>query len=104
MASNFGYDVAYQPSGVDGTTVTSSGSSASATIPNAADGNRARFVRLMVTGNLYVQFGKTTATATTSSMLLSPNFDVIISCKQFDKIAYLQEAVAAKLNITPLEA
>lgn len=100
--SKLSYEDAYQV-GATGKTVTSSGSSQSQAIPNAADGGRARFVRLMVTNNLYVKFGNGTVVCTTDDMLLSPNFDVIVSCHQFNQIGYLQETASAKLNITPLE-
>ena len=104
MGQFYGIDGAYNVN-ADGVTVVSSGTSQFVTIPNTADGNRARIVRLQVTGNLYVKFGKSSSvTATTNSMLLSPSFDVPVNCKQFDTVAYLQEVAGAKLNITPLEA
>ena len=103
MGTYNGLDSAYNFS-QDGTTVTSSGVSQSTSVPNDSSGSRARQVRLMVTGNLYVKFGKGATTATTNSALLSPNFDVVVNCKQFDTIAYIQETAAAKLNIIPLEA
>lgn len=103
MGTYYGMDSAYQP-GATGLTVTSGAGSASQTIPNDLSGTRARLVRLQVTGNLYVKFTKGAGTATTNDMLLSPNFDVIVNTKQFDTISYIQEAVAAKLNIIPLEA
>lgn len=96
------YDQSYAVGAV-GTTVTSGAGSASAAIPNAADGNRARFIRVQVTGNCYIKLTKGVGTCTTNDILLSPNFDVILDCKQFDTFSYLQEAVAPKLNITPLE-
>ena len=96
------YDAAYQP-GPTGMTVVAGATAASTPIPNASDGNRARVVRLMVTGNLYVKFSKGGTAATVNDMLLSPNFDVLIDCKQFDTISYIQETASAKLNITPLE-
>ena len=97
-----GYEQAYAI-GVDGTTVTSGGTTANVAIPNDSAGVRARYVRLQVTGNLYVRPGASGVVATTNSALLSPNFDVILCVKGFTHIAYLQEAVAAKLNIIPLE-
>lgn len=103
MASNFGYDDAYQVAAT-GVTVVCSSSSQSVTIPNTSNGSRARFVRLMVTGNAYVKFSSGAGTATTNDMLLSPNFDVIVSCRQFDTISYIQESAGPKLNILPLEA
>lgn len=103
MGTNYGYEGAYRPGG-DGITVTASGSSQSTAVPNGADGNRAKLVRLMVTGNLYVKFTSGAGAATANSMLLSPNFDVLVNCRQYDTISYLQETASAKLNIIPIEA
>ena len=102
MGNNVGFGSAYNLGAV-GTTVTSGAVSASVAIPNAADGNRAKQVRLVGTGNLYVKFTKGVGTATTSDVMVATNFDMVVNCRQFDTISYLQETVAAKLNITPLE-
>lgn len=103
MAFAYGMDNAYQPGAV-GVTVVSGASSLSQAIPNDSSGNRAKLVRLMVTGNLYVKFTKGAGTATSNDMLLSPNFDVVVNCRQYDTISYIQETASAKLNILPLEA
>jgi len=103
MGTYYGMDNAYQP-GATGSTVISGAGSATVAIPNDSSGNKARLVRLQVTGNLYVKFAKGAATASNQDMLLSPNYDVIVNCMQYDNIGYIQEAAAAKLNITPLEA
>lgn len=89
--------------GATGATVTSSGTSASVAIPNNAAGVRARVVRLQCTGNVYVKFTSGAGTCTNQDMLLSPNYDVMVHCKNFDTISYLQETASAKLNITPME-
>lgn len=96
------YDQAYQV-GVVGTTVTSAGTTANVAIPVGANGIIPKWVRLMVTGNLYVRAGDASVTATTNDMLLSPNFDVILNVRGCAKIAYIQETAASKLNIVPLE-
>lgn len=103
MGTYYGMDGAYQPGAV-GATVISGVGSASQAIPNDNSGAKAKLVRLMVTGNLYVKFTKGAGTATTNDMLLSPNFDVVVNCKQYDTISYIQETAASKLNIIPLEA
>jgi hypothetical protein len=103
MGQNYGYDDAYSV-GATGITVVSGASTASTAIPNMNDGTRAKVVRLQVTGNVYVKFGLASVTATTNDMMLSPNFDVLVNCKQFSTIAYIQETTSAKLNITPLES
>ncbi len=87
-----------------GTQVTTGASSAAVAIPNAADGNRARFVRLQSTGNAYVRPGPSGASCTASDILLSPNEALLLNVQGFTHIAYLQETAAAKINITPLEA
>jgi len=97
------YDDAYRIAAT-GITVVSGGTSASTAVPNAADGQRARFIRLQVTGNLYVKLTFGAGTCTNNDVLLSPNFDVILHTRGYDTISYLQEAVGAKLNITPLES
>lgn len=96
------YEQAYSVVAV-GSTTTSTGTSQNIAIPNGQNGVRARFVRLMVTGNLYVKLGTTTAVATVNDMLLSPNFDVILDCMAFDHIGVIQETASAKLNMVPLE-
>ena len=103
MGTYWGNDSAYSP-GATGTTVVSGAASASTAVPNDTSGGRAKQVRLMVTGNLYVKFTSGAGTATANDMLLSPNFDVLVNCRQYDTISYIQETAAAKLNITPLEA
>lgn len=103
MGMAYGYENAYNVSAT-GTTVTSGASTANVAIPVDSTGNKAKVVRLQVTGNLYVKFGDASVSASTNDMLLSPNFDVLVNCLQFARIAYIQEAAAAKLNITPLEA
>lgn len=97
------YEGAYRVSGT-GTTVTSGAASANVAIPNAGNGSRARVIRLQVTGNAYVKLGNSGVTATNNDLLLSPNFDVLLMVQGNTHIAYLQEAVAARVNITPLEA
>lgn len=86
-----------------GTTVTSGASSANVAIPNAADGNRARFVRIQATGFAYVKPGTSGVTATANDLMVSANETVILSVKPFTHIAYLQETAAAKVNIAPVE-
>jgi hypothetical protein len=102
MGSNFGYDAAYDL-GAEGVTVTSSGTSQSVAIPNARNGLRARVVRLQTTGNLHINVSVGAGTATDQSMMLSPNFDVLVNCMAVTHINYIERQTGAKLNITPLE-
>ena len=87
-----------------GSQVTTGASSATAAIPNAADGNRARFLRLQSTGNAYVRPGTSGTVCTANDILLSPNEALLMNVQGFTHIAYLQESAAAKINITPIEA
>ena len=87
-----------------GTQVTSSGTSQRVAIPVNAAGRAPKHVRLQCTGNVYVRPGDSTVTATVNDILLSPNYDLGLAVAGFTHIAYLQEAVGAKINITPLES
>lgn len=85
-----------------GATVTSGAGSASVAVPNNSTGGRAKLVRVSATGNLYVKFSVGAATCTTNDVMLTTTPEYVC-CQNYDTISYLQEAVAAKLNITPLE-
>jgi hypothetical protein len=87
-----------------GVQVTSGAASAVVAIPNAADGARARFVRVQATGNCYVRPGTSGTACTVNDILLSPNTDLRLNVQGFTHIAYLQETAAAKINVSPLEA
>jgi hypothetical protein len=84
--------------------VTAGASSAVVAIPNAADGNRARFLRFMATGTVYVRPGTSGTTCTVNDLLLTANGDVLLNVQGFTHIAYLQESAAPTILITPLEA
>lgn len=86
-----------------GTQVTSSGTSAVVAIPNAADGNKARFVRILTSGLAYVRPGFSGTTCTVNDILCNSNFDLVLNVRGFTHIAYLQESAGAKINITPIE-
>ncbi len=86
-----------------GTTVTSSGSSANVAIPYAADGNRARFVRVQATGMAHVKPGGSEVVCTANDLMVSGSEAVILSVKSFTRIAYLEETPGVKINIQPVE-
>lgn len=87
-----------------GVQVVASATSATVAIPNTADGNKARYVRIQSTANAYIKpVVGGTSTCTVNDVLLSPNDDVRLSVHQFTHIAYLQETASAKINITPVE-
>ena len=74
-----------------GVQVTSGAGSAVVAIPNAADGNRARFVHIQATGNAYIRPGTSGTTCTANDLLLSPNMFVRLNVQGFTHIAYIQE-------------
>ena len=90
-----------------GTTITTSGSSASATIPapqGAQSVNYPFFVRVSATAAAYIKIGKTSATATTNDILVQPADAVILRIPAgYTKIAAIQDSAAGKVNVVPLE-
>lgn len=86
-----------------GVQVVASGTSQVVAIPNNAAGRAPKHVRIQCTGNAYIRPGSASTTATVNDVLISPNYDVYMVVAGFTHIAYLQEAVSAKINITPLE-
>jgi hypothetical protein len=87
-----------------GTTITTSGTSASATIPNDSAGKVPRFVRVAATAACYVKIGTSAATATANDMLVQPGDAVILHIPQgVTKIAAIQDSAAGKCSVVPLE-
>jgi hypothetical protein len=87
-----------------GVQVTSGAASATVAIPNAADGNRARFVRVQAKATAYIRPGTSGTTCTVNDILITGNEQVILNVQSFTHIAYLQETAATIINISPLEA
>lgn len=87
-----------------GVQVTAGAASATVAIPNTADGRKARFVRIQATAPAYVRpVVGATGTCAVSDVLLNGTTDLILAVRPFTHIAYLQEATAPKINITPVE-
>jgi hypothetical protein len=87
-----------------GTTITTSGTSASATIPNDASGNIPRYVRVSATAAAYVKIGVSSATATTNDILVQPADAIILEIPSgVTKIAAIQDSAAGKVNVVPLD-
>lgn len=87
-----------------GVSITTSGASASATLPNALDGNPPRYVRIAATAAAYVRFGKTTATAVNTDMLIQPGDSQVVAVPGgCDKVAAIQDSAAGKVQVSPLE-
>ena len=87
-----------------GVNIATSGTSASATIPNDQAGNFPRYVRVAATSACYVRIDKTSATAVTTDMLVQPADAVILHVPSgYTKIAGIQVAAAGVLQVSPLE-
>lgn len=88
-----------------GVTVTSGSSSASVAIPNAADGNKPRFIRVASTGECYIKVGVSGVAATTGDIMVQPADAVLLAIPSgITHLAYIQGTNSAKVNITPLES
>jgi len=87
-----------------GVSITTSGTSASATIPNASDGNLPRYIRVAATAAACVRLGKTTATAVTTDLQVQPGDSVIMAVPLgIDRIAAIQVSAAGVVQVSPLE-
>lgn len=86
-----------------GVSITTSGTSASATIPNASDGNLPRYIRVAASQPACVKLGSGSATATTGDMQVQPGDAVILSTNGYNKIAAIQVASAGVVQVSPLE-
>lgn len=87
-----------------GTTITTGAASASATIPNDSAGNIPRYVRVASTAACFIKLGVAAATATANDMLIQPADAVILHIPSgITKIAAIQDTVAGKLNVVPLD-
>lgn len=87
-----------------GLQVTTGAASAVAAIPVNAAGKAPKHVRVQAIANCYVKPSLSGGTCTVNDILLSPNEALILDVNGFTHIAHLQESVAAKFNITPLES
>ena len=87
-----------------GVAITTSGTSASATIPNDSSGNIPSYIRIAATAPACVRLGKTTATAVTTDMQVQPGDAVFLQVpKGFDKIAAIQVSAAGVVQVSPME-
>lgn len=87
-----------------GANITTSGTSASATIPTMQSGEYPRYVRVSATAACYVTIGTAAATATANHILVQPADAVILHIPSgYTKIAAIQEAAAGKCNVQALE-
>lgn len=88
---------------VSGVTLTTSGTSASAAIPNNSSGLRPNYVRIQVTNYAFIKFGVSGAAATANDILISPNEPEVFAISGLTHIAAIQQAAAGVINITAME-
>jgi hypothetical protein len=86
-----------------GVNLTTSGVSASATIPLDTVGNKPRYIRISASFAAYVRLDKTTATAVNTDMMVQPGDAVIVQVGQYDKVAALQVAAAGVVQVSALD-
>lgn len=87
-----------------GSTIATTGTSASVTIPNTVSGQVPKFVRISATNACYVKIGTTAATATANDMLIQPADAVVLHIPSgYTKIAAIQDSAAGKCNVVALE-
>ncbi len=95
------YSIAGSP-----TNVTAGASTANSALPNASDGNRARYIRLLSTGNAWVRLGTSNAVTVdaTNGILIGSSNDVVLYCRGSTHIAYLRTGGAdVTVSIAPVE-
>ena len=90
-------------SSASGSNITTSGTSASVTIPNDAAGNRASVVRVTATVAAYVKAGASGVAAAAGDILVNPEHEVFLDVHGHTHIAAIQVASAGVVNIVPVE-
>lgn len=88
----------------DAVTVTSGSSSANTALPTAGDGNTARYVLLTGTGDVHVKLGYDNTVSATANDIMVGTTPIVLNCRGYAYLAYIQESSGAKLNIAPVEA
>ncbi|MDE2102838.1 MAG: hypothetical protein KGL39_36680 [Patescibacteria group bacterium] len=88
---------------VTGVSIATSGTSASATIPNASDGSLPRFIRVAATQPACVRLDSGSATAVTTDLQVQPGDAVILTVNGRNKIAAIQVSAAGVVQVSPLE-
>lgn len=86
-----------------GVNITTGAASASASIPNASNGTKPKFVRVASTAAAYVKIGTAGVTAVAGDMLIQPGDSHVLSVNGCTNIAALQVSAAGIVQISPLE-
>lgn len=88
----------------DGANITTSGASASITIPNDSAGVRASFVRVTATVAAYIKPGASGVTAAAAGgILVNPEHELFLDVHGLTHIAAIQVASAGVVNVVPVE-
>lgn len=86
-----------------GVTLTSSGTSSNAAIPNNSSGQRPNYIRIQVTNYAFVKFGTAGVVATSNDILVSPNEPEVFAISGTTYIACIQQAAGGIVNVTAME-
>lgn len=87
-----------------GISITTGAASAGASIPVMSSGEIPRYVRISATAAAHVRFGKTSATAVATDVMVQPGDAVTMHIPSgYDYVAAIQNASAGKVIVTPLE-
>jgi len=87
-----------------GVQIISGAATARVAVPNMSSGAPPKFVRVQSNAPAYIRFGDVNVVATVNDFYLSPNNPELVVTAGMGYMACLQDAAAAKINITPLEA
>lgn len=89
---------------VTGSTTTTSGTSAGATIPNASSGEKPRYIRVAATAACTFRIGAGAQTALTTDLLIQPGDAVVLQVPSgIDQYAALQVTAAGIVQVSPME-
>lgn len=77
--------------------------SARTAIPAGASGLAPNYIRVAGINVCYVKVGDVTVVATGNDVLIQPADSQILKVRGCTHIAYIQDTVAGKINVTPLE-
>lgn len=86
-----------------GANITTSGTSARVTIPNASSGEAPRYIRVSATQAAYIKLGGETVTAAAGDLMVQPADAVILTVSRNTYIAAIQQGTAGVVNVAPLE-
>lgn len=87
-----------------GVAITTSGTSASATIPNMLSGEKPRYIRVAASAAACVRIGGGAQTAVTTDLQVQPGDCVIMHVPSgVDTIAAIQVSAAGVVQVSPLE-